>query len=63
MRNLAVYPVTSEEIVQVVGNVQNEIQKEMRMGDMRPLCLRLLLEFAQENKLELDEFLAREHIK
>jgi len=65
MRNLSVYPVTATEIIQVVGNVQQTIQDEqpMKFGDIRPLCLRYLLEFAQENKLELAEFLAQKQAK
>ena len=39
-RNLAEYPITEEEIRDALRQQADEIEKEMRIGDLRPLLFR-----------------------
>ena len=39
MRNLVEYPITIGEICQCLDRLSDEINKEERIGDMRPLLL------------------------
>ena len=47
MRNLAEYPITEREIVDGLTRLAVELEKAGRLGDMRPLLLRVSAEIVQ----------------
>ena len=56
MRNLAQYPITSEEIIETVEGFRKSVDfKETGLyGDIRPICLDILLKFVLNYRDELD---------
>lgn len=63
MRNLLQYPITADEAIDVsktlLATLQPKSLDKMLFGDMRPLCLRELIEFAEENPELFAEFLKK----
>ena len=50
MRNILKYPVTTQEIVECLTKLSDEILDEGRMGDMRPLLLTMAARYLIENQ-------------
>jgi hypothetical protein len=57
MRNLIEYPITPEEIQERLLELANDITKEERIGDIRPLILKTAAEVVKASEdIVKDEF-------
>lgn len=56
MRNLKLYPITSEETDRLIDNMKKKVVDEGALGDTRPLVLGYLKEFLSGNK-QFEKFL------
>lgn len=54
MRNLAVYPITSKEVEDCCNRLSDEMSKEKRVGDMRPILLRAAARIVSRAAFVLD---------
>lgn len=57
MRNMKQYPVTPEEVEQVLTQIKEDIMDEGRMGDPSPIVISLTLDFVASKKDEFAQFL------
>jgi hypothetical protein len=55
MRNLLVYPVTLDEIVECLERCRDDARAEERCGDMRPMLLNLAISAVRYRELKLWE--------
>lgn len=53
MRNLITYPVTKAEIDECLNTLANELSREERIGDIRPLLLRLASVLIHDSTLDI----------
>lgn len=58
MRNIAEYPITKEEILECLLSISEDINKYKRVGDMRPIFLRLAAEAVKQSP-PLEEIMAK----
>lgn len=54
MRNLITYPVTKAEIEQCLLSLADELSREERIGDMRPLFLRCASVLIYDSKADVE---------
>lgn len=60
MRNLAQYPVTTEEVSRILDGIRADIEKQQTVGDTRLLVLRYVARFLTQNETALASFLVAE---
>lgn len=57
MRNLAKYPITTEECLRTLENELEKLQAAELVGDTRPLILKYIYEYIDNNSESFEEFL------